>query len=195
MVLKSTNKNGKKIFHLAENVSLESGGVRTVVINLHNYINENIYYNSNIITNKKEKNDSFIEFPSTQLRSWNYSREIKSNLEKQFYPTDILHLHGVFMHIQYVSSILAKKNKIQNIITPHGMLEPWIMNDNKLKKKLYFELILKNIISNSKVLHAITPLEKDNLFKLTKHRNIIEIPNFINYGELPKNLNYNPDEE
>jgi glycosyltransferase involved in cell wall biosynthesis len=185
----------KNIFHLAENVSFESGGLRTVVVNLHNYIKTNNNYNSIIITNQKEENDSFIEFPSNQFKSWNYSKEIKNNLKKEFYPNDILHLHGVFMHIQYVSSKLAKEKELQYIITPHGMLEPWIMNDKKLKKKLYFEVILKKIVSNSKVLHAITPLEKDNLFKLTKHKNIIEIPNFINHSDLPKNLNYNPEEE
>ena len=47
----------KAIFQLAENVSLESGGLRTVVVNLDNYINENKKYKSIIVTNKKEQGD------------------------------------------------------------------------------------------------------------------------------------------
>lgn len=188
-------KQMKTIFQLAENVSLESGGLRTVLVNLDNYINENKKYRSIVVTNKKEQADSYFEFPSNKLRLWNYSEGLKKHLNYEISNSDIFHLHGVFMHIQYLSSRLAHRNNHPYIVTPHGMLEPWLLKDKKIKKKIYFELILKNILSKSNVLHAITPLEKESLYQLTKHKNIVEIPNFIYHESIPKFQKYNPEDE
>ena len=99
------------------------------------------------------------------------------------------------MHAHYTSSKLAQKNNIPYIVSPHGMLEPWHLKDKQLKKKVYLKLLLNSLLAKSKIIHAITPFEKENLYRLTGHKNIIEIPNFIHYSKLPKNLTYNPEEE
>ena len=62
------------------------------------------------------------------------------------------------------------------------MLEPWILEKGALKKKLYLGLILNNLLKKASVLHAITPLEKNNLFKLTNHKKIVEIPNLFDFN-------------
>lgn len=185
----------KNIYQIASNVSLESGGQRTAVVNIHNYINTVNNFSSYILTNEKEKSDSFLEFPSDKFGFWYYSNELKKHLCSNIGDIDMMHLHGVFMHTQYISSKLAKKNKIPYVITPHGMLEPWYLNDKKFKKKFYLNLLLNEILVKSNVIHAITPSEKENLYKLSKHKNIVEIPNFIHYSKLPINLTYNPEEE
>lgn len=182
----------KKIFQVAESVSWESGGLRTVLVNLDNYIKQN---SSTILTNKKEKEDEYFDFPSTKFNFWSYSNELTQYLEEKVDEIDILHLHGVFMHAHYTSSKLAQKNNIPYIVSPHGMLEPWHLKDKQLKKKIYLKLILNSLLTKSKIIHAITPFEKENLFKLTGHKNIVEIPNFIYHTKLPNNLSYNPDEE
>ena len=184
-----------EIYHFAENIDLQSGGVRTVLVNLDNYLNSNPLNSSIILTNNKDENDNYLEFPSTKFKSWYYSEDLKKYVDEIEKNDTIFHLQGVFMHPQYLASKYARTNNIPYIITPHGMLEPWHMKDKKLKKKLYLNLILKKILSKSNILHAITPLEKDNLFRMTKHKNIIEIPNFIHHSVLPKNLTYDPEEE
>jgi glycosyltransferase involved in cell wall biosynthesis len=99
------------------------------------------------------------------------------------------------MHTQYRPSKFAVKNNIPYITTPHGMLQPWYLLNKRLKKKLYLELLLKNILMKSSILHAITPFEKESLYQLTKHKNIVEIPNFIHHLGIPKNLIYQPEDE
>ncbi len=74
------------------------------------------------------------------------------------------------------------------------MLEPWHLKDKQLKKEIYLKFILNNILKQSKVLHAITPLEKENLYRLTGHKNIIEIPNFIHFSKIP-NFQKEPNNE
>lgn len=182
-----------KIYQIAESISHESGGLRTVVLNLNNYISNS--FNSQIICNKKEENDDFLSFPSKKIKAWAYSKELNTFLKQNVRQDDIIHLHGVFMHSQFSGSKLALKNSLPYLVTPHGMLEPWHLNDKKLKKSIYLNLILNNLLKKSSVIHAITPYEKDNLFKLVKHKHIVEIPNFIHYSSIPKNISYNPDEE
>lgn len=185
----------KTIYHVAQNLSYESGGLRAVVVNLHEYLKKNSNFESLVITNIKESVDSFKEFPSLKLKSWGYAAELDQYISSQINKTDLLHLHGVFMHAQYSSYRHALKNDIPYVITPHGMLEPWHLNDKKLKKAIYLKLVLDSILKKSNILHAITPIEKENLFQLTNHKNIVEIPNFIHYTDFPDNLTYKPSEE
>lgn len=183
----------KTIYQVAENLSFESGGVRTVLVNLDNYLNSNNHYRSVMITNRKEPQDDYLIFPPGKI--WDYSKAFKKNLDTILNSDSLLHIHGVFMYTQYISGKLANQKNIPYVITPHGMLEPWLLTEKKLKKQVYMSLVLKSLLQNSKILHAITPMEKDNLFNLTGHKNIIEIPNLIHFSNLPTNLNYNPDEE
>lgn len=181
----------KDIYHITENISNTSGGVRTILKLLHeNLIDNNI--NSKIITTSKEPIDIFTEFKSD--KAWYYNREMKPFLNAL--PNNVLfHLHGVYTYNQYIASNIASKKNIPYLVTPHGMLEPWILEKNPIKKGLYLKLILQKILKNATVLHAITPLEKENLFKLTNHKNIVEIPNLINFNNIPKHLVYNPKED
>ena len=185
----------KTIYHVAQNLSFESGGLRSVVVNLHEYLEKNTHFESKVITNLKEENDSFYEFPSKKLKSWGYAPQLDQFISSKTNEIDIFHLHGVFMHAQYSSYKHALKKNIPHVVTPHGMLEPWHLNDKKLKKAIYRMLILDSILKKSNILHAITPIEKENLFQLTHHKNIVEIPNFIHYTDFPENLSYEPTED
>lgn len=185
----------KNIYQITEDVSFNSGGVRTVLINLDDFINSSNINKSSILTNFKEKTDSYLVFKPNNLKIWNYSLNYQKYLHSKISEIDVLHLHGVFMHPQFASSKLALQNNVPFIISPHGMLEPWHLNDKKIKKELYLKFILHKMLAKSNFLHAITPLEKENLFKLTNHKNIFEIPNFIYHSKIPKEINYNPSEE
>jgi len=185
----------KRIYHIAETVAFESGGLRPVIENLDNYLNREEDFSSVVLTNAKEDHDAYIGFAPEKLKSWNYSPALTNYLLSQMNDVDILHLHGVFMHAHYASAKIGRKNNIPYVVTPHGMLEPWHLKDKKLKKKIYRALVLDKLLAKSKILHAITPFEKENLYKLSGHKTIFEIPNFLHYEKLPHNLAYNPEDE
>ena len=185
----------KKIYHITEDMSFNSGGVRTVLVNLDNYLNNTSDLNSTILSNFKEPNDPYIDFNPSGFKMWNYSAGYKNFISSQIKTLDVLHLHGVFMHPQFTASKQASRHNVPYIVSPHGMLEPWHLNDKQTKKGIYLKLVLEKMLAKSSMLHAITPLEKDNLFKLTKHKNIFEIPNFINYTKIPNKLTYSPKDD
>jgi glycosyltransferase involved in cell wall biosynthesis len=173
-----------KILHITEDNSKTNFGITMVVNDLNKKLNGNNIINSKIIAPIINDNDFETIFvkPTLQNKIWNHSLELekKLNLEKD----NIFHIHGIWMYPQYIASKIAYKNDIPYLITPHGMLEPWLWESGTLKKKLYFNLMIKKYFSNANILHAITPNEKENLFELFKHKNIEVIPNSISYNDI-----------
>lgn len=169
-----------KISHILEDFTLMSGGLRTVVKDLNfNLSAKGIF--SEIISTKSEHNDSILLAKRDLYKEvWCYSKSLKNLLTN--IQSDILHIHGVWMYPQYIASKIAYNSHKPYIITPHGMLEPWLWEKSKLKKQIYFNLLIEKYFSKANVLHAITLSEKDNLFKLFRHKSIEVIPNSISYN-------------
>ncbi len=49
---------------------------------------------------------------------------------------DLLHLHGVWMHLSQAGSAWAARSGRPYVISPHGMLDPWITRRGRWKKAL-----------------------------------------------------------
>jgi len=172
-----------KINHILEDYSKLSGGLRTVVKDLNNQLLKNDI-SSNIITTKAEQEDKVELFKRSCYKEvWCYASKLKLYLNT-LESNSIFHIHGIWMYPQYIASKIAYQNKNPYIITSHGMLEPWLWEQGTLKKKLYFNLMIKKYFTHANVLHAITPNEKDNLHTLFSHPWIEVIPNSICYTKI-----------
>lgn len=191
--LKNLKMNKKQIIHIAEDISLSSGGLRSMITALDQYLNNQVDFTSEILTLKKESHDSY-QLVNSKTNPWSYSKDYKSSLINAISSDGCLHLHGVWMYPQYIASKIAQKKGLSTVITSHGMLEPFLLKDKGLKKNIYLKLFLQNIFKRTNVLHAITANEKDNLYRLTGHKNIIEIPNLINFSN-EVTFQYEPKEE
>ncbi len=91
----------------------------------------------------------------------------------------LIHLQHVWDPYIHIIARAARKNGIPYIITPRGMLEPWIMNRNPLKKKLAMLLYQRKDIEKATYLHATCEMEKENIRKLDFKNPIAVIPNGI----------------
>jgi len=162
----------KTLYHIAEDVSRASGGIRTVVNDIQKHFPQ-----STILTTVKEAEDhQAIGFH--KKGPWLYSSALKDHLESV--PVNsVFHLHGVWMHAQYAAAKVAAVKNIPFIVSPHGMYEPWLWKEGALKKKLYFKLLANSAFAKANYLHAITPDEQNNLRKLFPKSKIVCIPNAI----------------
>lgn len=184
----------KEIFHIAEDLTYESGGLRTMISKLDHYLNSSDDFKSKVITLQKEVSDSFHELHSKR-NAWHYNSDLSTYLQKTIQSNSIIHLHGVWMYPQYIASKIARIKKAPSVLTAHGMLEPYLFQDKGFKKQVYYHLILKKLLQNTTVLHAITSNEKENLYRLSGHKNIVEIPNLISIDENSKSDLFNPEED
>ena len=172
------------IIHIVEDYSFLSGGLRTVVNDLHTKLIKN-GLNSTIITTRKEKNDNAVKVKGGNF-PWRFSSNLKEILKEMNLKKDIniIHIHGVWMYPQYFSAKFAINNNIPFLISCHGMYEPWLWSNSSFKKKAYFKYVVKDVFSKANFLHAITEPEADELKKLFPKTAVKVIPNLID--SLPK---------
>jgi glycosyltransferase involved in cell wall biosynthesis len=178
-----------KILHIVEDFSIKSGGLRTAIKSLDTQLKKR-GYKSYILSSEKEKEDAIFLVKSSN--KWLYSKEWKHKIHELVTKKniDIIHIHGVWLYPQLIGAIYAVKNKIPFVLSCHGMYQPWLWKKGTLKKKIYFSLLSKKWFSKANVIHTITENEEENLKKLFKHKDFIEIPNLISFKkDLPINLN------
>jgi glycosyltransferase involved in cell wall biosynthesis len=90
--------------------------------------------------------------------------------------TDIIITHGPWNYQSIWGSFLAKKN-FKWIFVPHGTLEPCGISQKWLKKKIYYSLLEKRMLSGTSVIRAISTPEKQNLHQRFPGKEIVLIPN------------------
>lgn len=171
-----------KIYHIIEDYSLMSGGLRPVVMDLYNHVD----LPSEIITTKKEPLDNEVTSFNPN-RFWHHSKQLKNFLfESSKHKDTIFHLHGVWMYPQYIASKIAYRKQVPLVITPHGMFKSYLWKKGLLKKKIYFNNVTKKYFEKANVIHAITEDEKNDLVDLFKGKiNIEVIPNLISTSQIP----------
>lgn len=98
----------------------------------------------------------------------------------------IIHLQHIWLPYIHIMAAAARKAHIPYIITPRGMLEPWIMNRNPLKKKLAMLLYQHKDLKRARVIHTTCEQEKDNIQAIGYTNKIKVIPNGIDLSKIPE---------
>ena len=113
-------------------------------------------------------------FDMSGKKLFQFKKEIASFLDEL--KPDLVHINGIWELPNVVMQNVAEKKGIPVIISPHGMLEPWIMNKNRLKKVVAMILYQRKSIKKANCLHATAESEQNNILELgfNNHIEIIE---------------------
>jgi glycosyltransferase involved in cell wall biosynthesis len=99
----------------------------------------------------------------------------------------ILHLHGVWKAPQWQAARAAARNGVPALLSPHGMLNPWLWQDGRLrrvKKLTYWQTMAYPAFRHLPLIHAVSPLERDNLAPQFPGQRLEVIPNAIDLKEV-----------
>lgn len=96
---------------------------------------------------------------------------------------DLIHLQHIWNPYIQIMAFWAQQKKIPYIITPRGMLEPWILARNPWKKKIALFLYQKKTIKRASYLHVTSQMEAENIKKMGFNNPIRIIPNGIDLNE------------
>ena len=156
------------ILHVIEDFSVNSGGLRTVLSDLNFRLNTLEGVNSYIISSRKENQDNIFLVNNRKKILWQYSKNWKLEIESLIKNNNIniIHIHGTWMFPQFIAAKIAVNRNIPFVLSFHGMLEPWLWTKGRIKKTLYFKLIIKQLFSKASIIHSITDDEKQNLTKI-----------------------------
>lgn len=98
---------------------------------------------------------------------------------------DIFHVNGCWTPGCALTQRWAQDLGYKVVLTPHGMLEPWIMARHYWTRKVPALLLYqKSAVKKADMLHATALSEKENLVKLGYNDRIEIIPNGIEVGNI-----------
>lgn len=104
--------------------------------------------------------------------------QVKTLLQNGHY--DILHLHGCWRNTMRTIVNMAKKQGIRIIVTPHGQLEPWVVEEDYWKEKLPKQLLYqRDIIRQAYAIIIQGKMEQECMQKLAWNSRCIIIRNAI----------------
>lgn len=108
------------------------------------------------------------------------------NLTEIVRSRDIIHLFGIWDPFFLKIFLLCKLNKKKIIISTLGALEPWPLEQKKLKKKIAWYLYQKKILDSCDCIHATSIEEKRHLIELGIKAPIRIIPHGVIINPIKK---------
>lgn len=116
--------------------------------------------------------ERFLDYkPSRRVNIFN----AKSPRGIKFTP-DIVHIHAVWSLFSVRAMRWCLRNKMPFVVSPHGCLMPRVMSKGRVKKSLFYQLLLKPLIQRADALHATAQAEATVLKNLGLRPKIYVVP-------------------
>lgn len=93
---------------------------------------------------------------------------------------DLIHTHGLWMFPSILSSTWSARMRRPYIVSPHGMLDPWAINNSLWKKRLAAALYEDAHLRRADCIHALCEAEARAIRMYGLKNPICVIPNGIN---------------
>ena len=90
---------------------------------------------------------------------------------------DCLHLHGIWMYPSLVGSRWARRSGAGYVVSPHGMLDPWITARGRWKKALARAGYERQSWQRASFLHALTAREAADIARESERHDSMVIAN------------------
>lgn len=181
-----------KIIHYIPSIDRTSGGTSTYLLLLAKELGKltELHIVSHTSDNPVKLENCQIHF----IASWKHFVEMERQWQYLLYDIkpDIIHINCCWMPGCALTQKWAQQLGYKVVLTPHGMLEPWIMKRHYWTKKVPALLLYqKNAVKNADYLHATAESEKENLLKLGYNSRIAVIPNGIDVEAIPMKRSWN----
>ena len=99
------------------------------------------------------------------------------------YAPEVVHTHGIWVYPSMAARRYCLETGATSIISAHGMLDPWALNNSKWKKVIAYALYEQAHLENANCLRALCTSEAESIRKIGLKNPIAVIPNGI---DLPK---------
>ena len=97
---------------------------------------------------------------------------------------EIVHSHGLWSAPSLVVPVVGRRHKTPWIVSPHGMLDEWALQQGRWKKRIALATFEGRHLRKSACLHALCQAEADSCRMLGLSNPIAVIPNGIDCPEI-----------
>lgn len=138
-----------------------------------------------------------VDLPGVRVQFFNPNLARWFSVEKEFVKflkdeqPDLVHINGIWTPYNCLFQKEAWRMGIKVILSPHGMLEPYILNRHPLKKGIGLALYQDKAINNADFLHVTAQSELNQVRKLGYHQPAAIIPNGIDLSEVKQKTDWN----
>ncbi|GGW83489.1 hypothetical protein GCM10008086_09720 [Salegentibacter mishustinae] len=109
-----------------------------------------------------------------------YSRQFRKELYNSVNRNNVIHLHSLWIYTSVLTFKLQHSKGSKKVISTHGMLDQWALNNGKLKKQIFFSLFEKKNLQSAHCIHALCEEEYLQIRRLIPKVPIAIIPNGVN---------------
>lgn len=162
-----------KVLHVIPSLSLKRGGPSETTLSLVRHLNM-LHLQAEIATTTDHGPDQLdvptgklvtyegapvYFFPrysprwSKTLREYAYAPAFSSWLKQNLAHYDLIHIHALFSYLPTAAMTIARKNNHPYLITPHGLLGKWPLEQRKWLKKSYGLLWEYRNLNHTNALH------------------------------------------
>lgn len=114
------------------------------------------------------------------LRKYALSNDLAQWLWQNSQNYDLLHIHCIFSYSSMIAMVIANYCHVPYIVTPHGMLCTWSLNQSYSLKNIYMKLIGYKQINKARAIHFTTNQEKEEARTLDIKPQSVIIPLGVN---------------
>jgi glycosyltransferase involved in cell wall biosynthesis len=107
------------------------------------------------------------------------ARQARRYLVRLAARVDVLHLHGVWDPIVKAAAGAAQSTSRPYAVMPHGMLDPWSLQQSAAKKRIALSLGYRKMLARACFLHALNPEERKLIEPLALPCPVEVIPNGV----------------
>ena len=159
--------NMMKVVHYIGSIDKNSGGTATYIQLLSA---ELIRYADLVVVTSRTSNPfelkgvKVYELDLGLSRWWSLKKDFEKILIKE--KPDMVHINGIWDPQNWLFQQVCMEQRIKVVLSPHGMLEPYILKRNFLKKRIALALYQKKAIQSADYLHATASAELRQIRKL-----------------------------
>ena len=176
-----------KVVHIVASLDKKAGGPSRSVPQTCEFVSE-LGVNIDLITRPSKDQVNIKTNDNFKLVNLSYLELFKFGISLSKSKVSLIHIQHVWHPYVHILAWFARLKGIPYVITPRGMLEPWIMEQNYLKKKIALLLYVKRDLQKARCIHATCELEKKNIQNLGFYNNLEIIPNGINISKFDKTI-------
>ena len=133
---------------------------------------------------------SFSESPELPITRWPASRlawmkdqHLTRDFRNQLAGADGIHIHGLWEQSTSAAANAARALNKPYVLSAHGMLESWALNNKRIKKAIYSAFAERRNVQGAACLHALTRAEAEDYRRFGARLPIAVIPNGVSVPE------------
>lgn len=182
-----------RVLHVIPSVSQVRGGTSQAVLNMVKALQENNIDAEIATTN--DNGDGLLDVPIQKrveyqqvpvwfshrfsptvksVREYAFSGQISQWLWRNISNYEMLHVHALFSYASTAAMAIAHLKNVPYIVTPHGLLCEWSLQQSRRKKQIYLKLIEQENLNRSVALHFTTQQEQQEVSSLG-----LQSPSFV----------------